>query len=205
MKGLILACRYSWNCHTAIHFGISERLFDFITGKKKDPEKIKKLLKILSSYKSYCNIATASRIDDPFDIRVISYYWKGTGYELDTKIWHNYTTLSPLFNMPMEIINANMVDEDFVHPAEIIRTDGEKTIIKYYPVIKHKKGLALLEKRKEKNVANPFTEKYQPGDKIAMHFESIVEILDENEFKILSVITRESLKRFNEKHKRGRK
>ena len=205
MEALKLACKYSWNCHTAIHFGISEKLLDFITGKEKDSEKIRKLLKILNSYKSYCNIATANKIDDPFDIRVISYYWKGIGHELDTEIWHNYTTLSPLFNMPMKLINTNMVDEDFVHPAEVTRTDSEKIMIRYYPVIKHENGLALSEEKEEKNVTNPFAKKYQLRDMVAIHFESIIEKLTIEEFQTLSAIAKKSLERFNEKHKRGRK
>lgn len=200
MEALKLACRYSWNCQMATHRNISKILFDFIVEGKRSPEIIKKLLKFLNSYESYCNIASATKLDI-FDINVVSAYWKGLSAGYDPEIWHNYTTLTPILNMPINYIREIMVDEDIVHPAKIIKKDEEDVVVEYRPVIKENDDLLLKEYPIEKKVINPFVKDCSIGDLVTIHFESIVEKITEDEFKTLASLTDKSLRKFNARRK----
>jgi len=199
MDGLKLASMYSYNCENAHRYGFSQQLKDFAEGKNSDAEKTRYCLKNLDSYEFYEIIAKINGIENPFDPRVISYYWKGIPY-LKGGLWHNYATLIPILKMPMELIFANMVDECFVHPAQVIESSENSFLIRYSPVVKTDKEI-IIDMETEKIVKKPIFLKVTTGNYVTIHYSTAIEEIDVDEFKNFLRITNNSLKKFNARHR----
>lgn len=199
MDGLKLASMYSYNCENAHLYGFSQQLKDFAEGENADARKIRHCLTNLDGYKFCEIIAKINEIEDPFDPRIISYYWKGIP-DLRGELWHNYTTLIPILKMPMEFIFANMVDECFVHSAKIIESSEKSLLIKYAPVIKTETKLVIGEEI-EKIINDSLFFKAMPGDLITIHYSSAIEKINAEESQVLFQIINRSLEKFNELNK----
>ena len=205
VEGLRLACRYSLNCENARPF--RKKIRDFLIGKQEpmETEEIKVILSKLDSYKYYLAISKMNRIINPLDRIVVSHYWKGTP-RLSGNLWHNYTTLIPILNMPAGLIKTEIVDECLVHPAKIKEKDGNILTVRYPRISKTRNGLELPKKRfYEKEVLDFTGEDVKKGDYVTIHFSTAVEKINADEFKNLLKTTYLSLKVFNKKHSRGAK
>lgn len=193
--GIKLACMYSCKCENAMNFGVSEILRNFINNPKESKNEIvKKTLRGLSSFKHYQNIASANKIEDPFDFNVVSYYWKGTPI-LESELFHNYTTLMPIFSMPMKYIDAGVVDICIVHSAEIIEIKKNSFVAKYKPIVK-RGGKLIIGDSITKEIENSFMLKCITGDFITIHFNIAVEKINENEVSALKNVTKQALEKF---------
>lgn len=199
VDGIKLASLYSYNCENAHLYGFSQQLKDFAEGKNSDARKTRHCLKNLDGYKFCEIIAKINEIEDPFDPRVISYYWKGTP-DLKGELWHNYTTLIPILKMPIKLIFANMIDECFVHPAQVIESSEQSLLIKYAPVIKTEAKLAVGEEM-EKIINGPLCFKAVSNDLITIHYSTAIEKISEDEVQNLQQIIVHSLEKFNARHR----
>lgn len=194
MDGLKLASMYSYNCENAHIYGFQQQLKDFAQKKTGDAKKIRNCITKLESYKFYEIIAKINGMEDPFDQRIISYYWKGTP-NLKGELWHNYTTFITILEIPMESIFVKLVDECIVHPAKVIESSENSFLVKYFPAVKIK-GKIILGAETEKIVSNSLPCKAAPGDYITIHFSSAVEKINDKELKTLLFITERSLEKF---------
>lgn len=196
--GLQLACRYSFNCQHATHFGVSDKLKEFALGKSKAEETIRNILERLDSYRFLRIIAEANGFENPFDPQVISYYWRGTP-ELEGELWHNFTTLLPIFRLPAEKISAEMIDECVVHSAVVLKTSSNRTIVtvRYFPIEIRKGKIAVAKNPKQKEVENIFFAGLKTGDIITIHFSKIVEKVKMMDVGALTALTNRSLGKFN--------
>jgi hydrogenase maturation factor len=195
MDGLKLASMYSYNCENAHLYGFSQQLKDFAEGKNADARKIRHCLTNLDGYKFCEIIAKTNKIEDPFDPRVISYYWKGIP-DLRGELWHNYTTLIPILKMPMQYIFADIVDKCFVQPAIVMGSSEKSFLVKYAPVIKTEIKLVIGEEI-EKTINGSLFFKATPGDFITIHYSSAIEKIDAEESHVLSQVINRSLEKFN--------
>lgn len=195
MQGLILACKYSCNCQKAVIFGLFKNLKQFIDAPA-NPKLIAKNLSILESYKFYREIAKKNKIRDPFDTRVVSSYWRGEP-KLKGNIRHNYTTLIPLLKMPIELIDTDMLNECFVHPAKIILKKGDQLIVRYLPIVKDKNKLRLSRRHATKKIINIFKNKTDIHEYLTTHFSSAIENITDTEADRLMKISEHALNQFN--------
>ena len=196
-KGIRLACKYSFNCQHANLLDATETLKKVSLGAEMHADDIKEILKKLDTYPFYKAIAKINNIDDPFDIRVISYYWRGTP-KLKGNLWHNFTTLLPIKNLPMRHIDPNLIDDCLVHHAVITHSSPDKIIAKYFPVEKENKVLKISERAKSKEVKNIFFGKIKNGEIVTIHFSHIIEKIDVPSAITIDNLTRQSLKKFND-------
>lgn len=199
MEGIILACKYSCNCEKAIIFGLFKNLKHFI----ETQENLKltaKQLSIFDSYKFYQNIAKKNKIKDPLDISVISSYWRGEP-KLKGNIWHNYTTLIPLLKIPTELIDMEILNECFIHPAKIILKKGDQLAVKYRPIVKDKNKLRMSKKYATKKIINTFKANAAINSYLTVHFSNAIENITEQQAINLSMISERALSRFNKEKK----
>ncbi len=201
-EGLQLACRYSFNCQHAKHFGMAERLREFSLGNLKE-DSARNILERFDSYRFYKTIAEINGVEDPFDQRVISYYWRGRP-KLDGELWHNFTTLMPISNLPSEHIDVNLVDDCFVHQAVVNGIFPDRVVVKYFPVEIRDKKLVLAERPNQKEVKNIFFAKLKAGDPVTIHFSHIIEKLDIVDARAVTVLTHRSLDKFNKLRARNK-
>jgi hypothetical protein len=206
MRGLRLACLYSCSCEHARMYGFADRLKKFSLAGEGDEDEIIQMLSRLDSRDYYSLIAKKNQIRDPFDIRVVSYYWRGVP-QLKGNLWHNITTLIPIIKLNLQRIRSEMVDECFVQRARVLRVEGSQLIVEYNPVIVKDGSLALTQKTLEKKVENLIPNysivSFEVGDNISIHFSTAVEKLAPFDANILSAITLRSLSLFNRFRERG--
>ncbi|MCX6731482.1 MAG: DUF6390 family protein [Candidatus Parcubacteria bacterium] len=194
--GIQLACRYSFNCQHATHFGISERLKELSSGRLKEEGVARNLLEKLTSYRFFKVIAEINGIEDPFDPRVISYYWRGEP-ELEGELWHNFTTLLPIVRLPAEKISAEMVDECLIHSAVVSKTFPGKIVVNYFPVEIRNGKIAVAKKSKQKEVENVFLGGLKKNDIVTIHFSKVIERIGIIDVGTLTALTNRSLEKFN--------
>jgi len=192
MKGLRLACRYSCACE----HGFADDLRCFCSNGDIDEGRVMDLLSILEPKKFYDLIAQKNKIDS-FDIRVISYYWRGVPTELKGGIWHNLTTLFPIANLAIGQIRPGMVDECFIHPAKVLEVRNRKLVVEYFPVAVDGENLILSKKPKKREVENLGLNYLKHGDIVAIHFSVAAEKLEPNDANVLTALTHRSINRFN--------
>lgn len=199
IEGLVLDCKYAWCCEKAKSLGISEILLRFALGQNQDSEKIMELLACLDHYKFYLKIAELNNTENPFDAKIVSFYWKGSP-NLNCDLYHNFTTVMPIADLPLEVIDPTIIDDCFVHPGKIRKETKGFFDIEYQPVIKEG-GRLKLGKLTERHIRKGFIESQKgSGRFITFHFRSAVEEITELEAQHLVEITKNSLKKFNEKH-----
>ncbi len=195
MKGLGLACRYSCNCGHAEMYGIADKLRAFgINGSSK--ESVIQMLSLLDSRDYYEAIAKENGIRDPFNIQVVSYYWKGTP-KLTGELWHNFTTLVPIIKLHSRHIRTDMADQCFVHKATVVGENGGKIVVEYLPVIIKDGKLVLKEKPIKKEVESLLAHPSKVGDFVSIHYSAAVEKLEPEDAKTLLGVTYRSLSKFN--------
>lgn len=194
MRGLRLACRYSCACEHARMYGFTEKLRTFSSGDLDETEAIK-MLSELDSKPFYDLIAEKNKIQDPFDIRVVSYYWRGVP-ELNGGLWHNFTTLLPIRKLHSSHIHPDMVNDCFVHRGKVLAISSKLTI-EYFPVVIEQGNLGLSKKAAEREVENLMPHTPKTGDIVAIHFSTAVEKLAPSDANILTAVTHRSLAKFN--------
>jgi len=200
MRGLQLACRYSCQCEKAENLGFKNALKSFGSSNGSseiDEKSIMSFLSHLEPRKYYDEIAQKNGIKSPFDIRVVKSYWRGVP-ELKGNLWHNLTTLFPIANLAIGQIRPKMVDECFVHPAQIIEVKGKKLLVEYSPVVIKDKELALSDKTTEKEIESiGYSNGFKKNDWVSMHFGIAVENLEPHDAASLLGISHKALDAFN--------
>lgn len=213
-NALKIACAYSWNCEKSRTYGISDDLYNFLkTGIKEITleriNEIKEKLKILDTYKIYCEIRDCFYKDlEPFSVSVVLYHW---AFGSRTKFFRNYTVLSPILNLPFGNIDIESLEKCFVIPAKVIKKDVNNLTVIY-------KGIYKNELTNELNVYNRFTKErtvmdnviefsdfskidVKENDLVVIHFDNAVEILTPPTFIYLNKLLKDSLAKFNKQRK----
>jgi len=200
MDGLRLACVYSWNCEKARLFKVSDLLLDFAKSGRGDENLIKKALALLDTDEFYQKIARDNfREGDMFNKRTVSSYWRGSPV-LTGSIWHNYTTIEPIIKLPIEAIDADMINECLVHAGMVESVKDGVLEIKYRPIVKKEKELAIGSYAR-RSIDRVFPDSVSEGDLVAFHFFSSTEVISDNDAARLANITEFSLKKFNGERK----
>lgn len=200
MDGIRMSCVYSWNCDKAKGLGVSGMLLDFAKNPETDIQKIQETLLLLEIGKFYKKIAEVNSMSDPFDARIVSYYWTGQPY-LAGELWHNYTTLLPLLSAPFSFLKIGLIDNCLVRAGEVVKTRDGGFVARYRPLIKNETGLAIAKTFQEKNIGKEFGDSVKEGDLIAFHFSNFTEKITADNAGILDKITEQSLNKFNNEHK----
>jgi len=195
MKGLRLASRYSCVCEHARLYRIARNLKLFATNGSAE-EKIIQMLSMLDSKDYYDEIGQKNDIGDPFDIRIVSYYWRGVP-KLKGDLWHNFTVLLPIIKLHISHIQPEMVDDCLVHWAKVVEVNGSKINVEYHPMEVKDNKLIVGDKHIRKDVESLMTHMPKVGDLVTIHFSTAVESLEPRDANILLSITRRSLKKFN--------
>lgn len=191
MEGLKLAAAYSWNCQTAEKLKISQKLFDFASGKTQNNQVIKKILATLGPYKEYLAIAKIKHLTDEFSSQVVMGYWRNR---------HNRAVLVPLYHLPPDKINLKHINECFVAGGKIKSISKNCFIVERRPIIRKKNSL-VLGKLTRKKAANSLNLKVKIDDFVSFHYSNAVEIISYLETKKLTETTEKILREFNAKRK----
>jgi len=177
----------------------SKTLFNFANKKVGEAKRIKKILEYLDTDRYYKEIAEKNGGVDVFDMDVMSSYWTGSP-ELNGGVWHNYTTLIPLLEIPISNIAPEIIDECVVHCGEVKSVSSNRVTVSYNPIIKEDGNLVLGELR-EKVIEHAFDHfSVKKGVSVAFHFSVCTEIIGAEECNRLIDITKDSLSRFNLEH-----
>lgn len=213
-EALKIACAYSWNCEKSKIYGISNDLYDFLKTEIKEMttekiNEIKKKLKILDTYKIYCEIRDYFYKDmEPFSVSVVLEHWK-LGSRI--KFFHNYTVLLPILNLPFQNIDIELLEKCFIIPAKVIKKESNNLMVIY-------KGMYKNELTNELNIHSRFTKKrmvidnvvksedfskaeIRENDLVVIHFDSAIEILAHPFFTYLNKLLKSSLIKFNRQRK----
>lgn len=199
LKGLILACKYSWNCQTAEALGFQKKLFALACKKeisKEDEMKLEKVLQFFDPFRWYQKIALENQIKDPFDFKVVRFYWLGSP-ELKSQDWHNYTTF---LRAPLKCLDLKLVLPCLVLPAKV-EDPKEKDgflIVTSWQLSQSANGLGLLPNKYFK-IENPFNLKLKKGDYVTVHFGKACEKITPKEAQKLLEITWKSLEKISER------
>ncbi|MBI5046082.1 MAG: hypothetical protein HZC14_03755 [Candidatus Niyogibacteria bacterium] len=200
MDGIRMSCVYSWNCDKAKGLGVSDILLNFAKNSETDVQKIQETLFLLEIGKFYKKIAEINSMSDPFDKRIVSYYWTGQP-NLAGELWHNYTTLLPLLAVPFSFLKIGLIDNCLARAGEVVRTGKGGLVARYRPLIKNETGLAISETFQEKNIEKVFGGPVKKGDLIIFHFSNFTGKINFHNAGILDKITKQSLNKFNAEHK----
>lgn len=197
-KGLKIACTYSWNCEMAEVHGVSKLLREYTEGKFTNEDAIRNILNKLDSMKFYKQIAQAAGIQNPFDERVVSSYWTGSS-AIAEGAWHNYTTLLPIKDVPIEYIHTELLDNCMVSGAIIEDvSDMDMTVGVIYIPIEKTSSVLKLGSYSSTRIKKPInTFRLKRGDYIAAHFSVCAEKLTKERYERLIETTRLSLDKFN--------
>lgn len=191
LKGLQLACKYSWNCKTAERLRASKILLEAARGAKTDWRLVEKVLLRLKAFGHYLQISSLNNIDDVFAQKIISHYWKGAP-DLKNGLHHNFTTI---MDIPREIIDPEEADNCMVRVVKVVNIENSSAIIEYCPLEKRDSQLFLGKTRTKKVSCLLCLPK--KGNWVSMHFSSAIEILSPQEKKSLEKITTEALNYYN--------
>ena len=199
--GLKLACVYSWNCETARILKISELLRSFAElGNKATPDMVdlaKITLKFLKPYNDYREIAKDWKIENPFDYEVVANYWRPHSQTRKPKICHNWAILKRLLADKPKTIDANRLNETFVHAGVITRDLDDSFAVKYRPIITDNAFLLLGNTETIKVIKKAFVSEERLKGEISFHFSAGTEDLNANEAYQLTILNGELLNIFN--------
>lgn len=205
MNGLKLAASYSWNCNTAKRLKVCEKLHDFILGKTKNNQAAKKILEVLVPYKFYLAIAKANNFSDGFSSEAISFYWRGWPKTFKspsgkTNFFHNHTVAAIAYSQPLEKIDLKHMNECLASCGQIKKTDKNRFVVEYQPVVRKKDGLVFGKPKKIK-ITNQLKLKAQKDDFISFHYDNAAEIISPAEADQLNETTQKILQKFNAQKK----
>lgn len=199
--GLKRACLYSLPPHKLGYCGPEEKktslILDFIKNNQSSREEIEDILKkFVAAYMYYKMIANENGIKNPFSKKVIEAYWLGNNL-LDVFLkkdkvipFHAYHVLVVGSITGKIVFDDKLRDLCRISWGQVKELENDKVLVEYQPLIRKKGKFALGSLiAKEVKWNKDFVPKMRKGDKVSIHWDTVIEIISGKELKNLEKYT----------------
>ncbi|MFN3301782.1 MAG: DUF6390 family protein [Patescibacteria group bacterium] len=232
MNGLRLAVIYSLKPHQLGFCGpkrVGEKLLNFILGKFKDSQEIKKILEKFRGFYPYLKlIAQANKISNPFDERVVEAYWLGNKFLEKVKIKDLKNLIKKEFKRKIKIpknifphhsfhvfylgsisgkikLTEKLKDLCRISWGKVLKIENcklkiNKILVEYQPIVIREKAIYLGEpKQKWIDWDKRIVPKIKIGDNVSFHWNFLCQVLTKRQTENLNYYTRKNIYPLNPK------
>lgn len=198
MKGIRIACLYSYGCERATSLGINNQLFEYIQNRNLNLEKkdlIVSMVKKLLSYPGYQKISALTKRGNCFAEKVVKGYWLSDKNLERVDLTHNFATLEKFKaisadqHLPAWIVKKML--DCAISFGEVIKVDREKAEVSNRRLL-FKEGEVVLGKE-TREVDTKFVDSLKEGDLVSIHLGIAREKISKVQAKTLENMTLKAL------------